>query len=155
MSLDEMLRDVASKGERLAANREAARPECIAAVRSLEKALVEALDGEKLRGLPILYDDDGGEFGRIYGARVRGKKIEGTLTDRPILVLREDGRLWMRGIGYASPAGDEDLLMEDVEDFPRAIEEVLRRHLAVVDQKIAKHERFLLLAEKIRSCMST
>lgn len=146
-------------GETLQKAQERARPACIAAVRKLESALVDALGGDKLKGLPLLDADETGK--KFFGARARGKTIEGQLKDAPILIVSEDGSLHMASakdhMGYrlwtSLPADDSELLVEDVEHVTKAVSEVLLRHLAVVAQRTARFERMAELAKKLESAL--
>ena len=161
MTLADLLEQTKEGGELLRDARERARPACIAAVRKLEAALVEALGGEKLRGLPVLWPDpmQGNPTGaeRYNAARARGKKnIERVLSEaKPVLVVSEDGHLKM-AVAFAAPnedvgpverpVEDAELLAEDVEDVASAVEEVLRRHLVSLGQRTGRYQRFLDLA---------
>lgn len=156
MTLAKLLEETKECGEMLRDAREKARPACIAAVRKLEAALVEALGGEKLKGLPLL-DESMGQ--RFYGARARGRRIDGKLGGKAVLVVGQDGNLRM---AYVSEAGgvedvgadDSELLVEDVEDVARAVEEVLRRHVELIGKSAARYEAFSALAKKLEAALA-
>ena len=162
MTLAKLLEQTRDGGELLREAREKARPACIAAVRKLEAALVEALDGEKLKGLPKL---DETERARFYAARARGKRIDERLTDKEVLVVAQDGRLHMASVRpevsgaflgspvESRPAADDELLAEDVEDVARAVEEVLGRHLALIAKSAERYERLADLARKLEAAL--
>jgi hypothetical protein len=155
VTLAKLLEQTKEGGAMLAAAREDARPACVAAVRKLEAALVAVLDGEKLRGLPVLHEGDA----RYCGARARGKRIDGTLGEKPTLVVNECGRLMFAVVpallhdAVERPAQDDELLAEDAEDVARAVEEALLRHAASVDQRTARFERLSALARRLSAAL--
>jgi hypothetical protein len=159
VTLAKLLEETKEGGEMLREARDRARPTCIAAVRKLEAALVEALGGDKLKGLPLLDDPTlrNARGSRFYGARARGKKIEGCLDDKPTLVVTQDGALRLAWIEHGetnSPAvNDAELLLEDVEDVARAVEEVLLRHVAQLSKAAARYDAFVELARKLESAL--
>lgn len=155
MSLDKLLADAKEGSERLADAIESARPACVEAVRAVEKALVEALAGERLKGLPVLA---GTEDNRFYAARIRGT-ITKRLYERPAMVVCSDGRF-----AVASAAGesgwetrevdDAELLAEDAESVPRAIVQVLGWHLERVARSAARYEELSRLAERLSQALA-
>jgi hypothetical protein len=154
MTLAKLLEETKEGGELLAAAREKARPECIAAVRALEAALLEALGGEALKGLPRLQNNPG-----VYGAPVRGKHRDVELDERPTLVVAASGRLTMARLIEDSgdveqrPVEDEELLAEDLEAVAQTFSVVLVRHLASVEKTTARYEGLSALAKKLEDAL--
>jgi hypothetical protein len=158
-----LLDQAREESERFRETQGRARTACVRAVRKLEETLREALGGEKLRGLPVLYEDTNVQF---YGARARGKKIDGTIGEKAILVIDGDGSLRMVKVArviadidraqmkaevVTSLVEDAELLVEDVEDVARAVEEVLRRHLAYIAKRSERYTRLATLAARLES----
>ena len=154
MTLAKLLEETKEGGELLAAARERARPECIAAVRQLEAALVEALGGEALKGLPRLQNNPG-----VYGASVRGKHRDVELDDRPMLVVVPSGRLHMARLSPDSDevvtraVDDDELLAEDVENVAQTFAVALVKHLASVEKTTARYAGLSALAKKLEDAL--
>lgn len=154
MTLAKLLEDARAGAEEMRAAQSDARAASVSAVRAVEAALVEALGGERLRGLPVLHRTP-----VFAGARARGRRIDGVLAEKHVLVLDEEGRLRMActgpdGVGVATrPADDSELLAEDVEDVARAAEEVLRRHVTLLAQKAARYRALVELAGKLEAAL--
>jgi hypothetical protein len=132
MSIDEVLAEAREAADRLAESREGARESAIAAIRALERRLVELLAGDHFRGMPSLV------FGRdFFAIRVRSPRDKrgDALVDqkKPVLVVADDGHLLMAevvgGVAVVREAEDGDLLIEDVEQFADAALVALRSHL--------------------------
>jgi hypothetical protein len=153
VTLAKLLEQTREGADALRAARDAARPACVQAVRKLEKALREALGGERLRGLPVL--DVTPEGRRVHGARARGKTIDGQLEHLDaVLVIMPDGTLYMACKTTSWPVADEELLVEDVEDVARSVEEVLRRHLSAIARTTARFAAMTALAEKLEAALT-
>lgn len=134
--LTELLADARERGDALVEARDEAFKVCFPAIRALEKALVDALDGEVLRGLPNLGAGSGGVV--FYAARVRGGRASEPLPTyaptKRVLVLRKDGRLAIArrvDLPGSELARDEELLAEDLAAFCALLLAVLKRHLDV------------------------
>lgn len=125
------------------------RSEACDAIRTLEEALVEALHGETLRGLPNL----GTGRSPMIGANLRGNHDgrvafprDGQEMGTPTVILRSNGRLavaWTaRMAGTTAPlfdfvyraAEDDDLRVEDLPSFLALLPKVLTDHLSRVER---------------------
>ena len=152
MTLAKLLEETKEGGELLASAREDARPKCIAAIRSLESALVEALGGEALKGLPRIASGS-----RFYAAHVRNRDPNRKLDERPVLVLPPSGRLsmaWDDGEGVAlRPALDEELLAEDLDAITKLCHEALAWHLQQIEKTTARYEGLSALAAKLEGAL--
>jgi hypothetical protein len=131
----------------LAAAREGAREAAVSAIRAVEGALVEALQGEHLRGLPNLGTSDR----RFYGLRVRSSDENAgeQLFSERVLVLTKEGRLalahWvLDGMSLdVKDARDEDLLAEDLEHVLRTTARAAAAHGIAIGRTT---DRFLRIA---------
>jgi hypothetical protein len=139
--------------------REGAREKAAQAIRALEHALVEALDGESLKGLR--------EIGVGYqAARVRGKDPFEELPEpkpfepegREVLVVTPSGTLAMVkryriGWGNERAAEDQDLLIEDVADLGRLFERILAEHIERARKSAETFSRLELLAIQVSEAL--
>lgn len=154
MTLSKLLESTKEGSRLLREASEDARPACVAAVRQMEAALVEALGGETLKGLPVLAGD-GPE--RFYGARARGR-LDKKLYEKPVLVICPDGRL--RVATFASErvtthdVDDAELLAEDVDAVARSLGQVLRQHLETAAKATARYEALGALARKLDEALA-
>lgn len=157
----ELLGAARRENEELRESQERARPACVRAVRKLEAALVEALDGEKLRGLPMLYFSPDKRL-RLFGARARGPEMDSRLPldGRSVMVFGEDGRLRMAlrdlvaNCYRVRPVEDSELLYEDVEDAGRVVAALLRVHVDSVRGRSEKYRRFEAMAERLEAAVA-
>ena len=146
-----------AQGRTIAA-RDEARETVIAAIRRLEEKLVDALDGEHLRGLPNL----GATRDRFYAIRVRSEGANATLsigTGEAPLVLTKEGVLafarWTfdaderRDCIVAPAAADQDFLLEDVEAVVRTVAWAIDAHVEQLGKTTEKLERIASLAADI------
>jgi hypothetical protein len=152
---------VAGASADLRAVREGARERAIVAVRALERRLVEALDGETLKGLR--------EIGPGYqAARVRGKDPYEELPEprefeqgREVLVVTSTGELEMASVSRrvlpwrveARPVADEDFLIEDVEALGVLFERVLSEHIERAKKSAEKFARLEELARQVSEAL--
>ncbi len=143
--------------------RERALPEAVKAVREMENALQEALDGEPLRGLRNL-----GGSASFYAARVRAKPDKKLPTpneakgERDFLCLDHTGKLviaWWDDVENNSvelqdrPAGDDDIRIGDVEDMLRALDWALPRHLEASARTARRYENITELSAQVQQLM--
>jgi hypothetical protein len=152
-AIPRLLEDTAAASAALRLTRERTRVSAVAAIRRLERALVEALDGETLKGLR--------EIAPGYSAaRVRGS--DDSLPEpktfeaygRSVLVVDATGDLVMatrRRVGgvCVRRATDEDLLLEDVESVARVFTRVLTEHVERARRSAEKFDALDVLARKI------
>lgn len=125
----------------LSAARHAARGPTIEAIRKLELAVIDALGGEQLRGLP---EHAAPGQPRFQAARVRGKP-DARIDGRPVLVLVTSGRLMMAsqqadGI-ECRPVTDDELVIDDLEALTRTIYAVTRDHVRRTDFGVRSYDR--------------
>jgi hypothetical protein len=141
--------------------REGAREKAVQAIRALEHALVEALDGENLKGLR--------EIGAGYqAARVRGQDPFEELPEpkpfesqgREVLVVTSSGTLAMARSCRAFRQGaaervaeDADLLIEDVQDLGRLFELILGEHIERARKSAETFSRLELLAIQVSEAL--
>jgi len=159
MTLAKLLAETEERSKLLREAAEDARPACVAAVRQMEASLVEALGGETLKGLPCLYGESAERF---YGARARGR-LDKKLYEKPVLVICPDGRLRVAQFVVAGPgvpegvltreAEDSELLVEDVEVVARAIDAVLKAHVAAAARTTARYDALVELAQKLEAAL--
>ncbi len=156
-----LLDDARSAVEVLTHERDGARTAATRAVRTLEAALVEALQGHALRGIKNL----GQGNAPIYAARVRGEpdtKLAwpaepDSLTES--LCIAANGSLVMiqcvtddqaHALDATSrPAQDADLLAEDVEALTRTLTTLLPRHIQAAERARERYQGIQALAERI------
>lgn len=155
-SLQSLLDEVSAATKSAQKSRSGARTAVIEAVRALETALQERLDGGSLRGLKNL----GHNRDPLYAARVRGKPDgrvrwpDTPLTSTETLVLSPKGQLQIavcrtdeRGDMYdieLRDAADEDITTEDLENFLRTLIDIVPRTVAYADKA---RDRYAALRE--------
>lgn len=158
MTLAKLLEQTEEGSKLLREAAEDARPACVAAVRQMEASLVEALGGETLKGLPCLYGESAERF---YGARARGR-LDKKLYEKPVLVICPDGVLRIAQVSEEAtcafrvevrPVEDSELLVEDVEVVARAIDAVLKAHVAAAAKTTARYDALVELARKIEAAL--
>lgn len=150
--------------ERLAASRDVARAEAVAAIRLLEEALAGALVPDRLRGLRPLCGGD------LYAVQVRRAVPDAPLEIpnavgevRESLVLTADGRLSIaraavgaRGAVYpvVRRVQDEELVAEDVERVSRAIVVAVSRHVEACERGEVRYEHLRGLARRVAAVVA-
>jgi hypothetical protein len=156
-ALPQLLEEVAIVSARTRQAKESAREKCVSAIRRLELALVEALDGESLRNLPNLaYPSD-----RFFALRVRSTSTDPL--DRDALVLLPSGMLAMAGrpphYVREEALDDSELLAEDVEFVAATVERALTLHLDGAEERVARStarfERLERLAERLHAVVDS
>lgn len=148
------LRDLRTQLEELADRRLLAREHVEAALAEIEKAVVEALDGERLR-LHSLH---------TQASAYRGVVLRGKFPDRRFdhgreqVLLRDDGHLvvaWLEADRVEDrPLRAEDL---DVEDLPMLVDRVLyalRHHTQKVDAMSGRYDEISLLAQRVSDAIA-
>jgi hypothetical protein len=161
LSVEDGLEGVRSGQDELAAAREEARERAVSAIRAVESALVEALQGEHLRGLPNL----GTAERRFYGVRVRssdenaGESVRYEERAVQTLIVAKDGQLAFARARAPDgedglvvvPARDEDLLAEDLEHVLRTVARVAAQHGVAVGRST---DRFLKISSAAARVLS-
>src|SRR5580704_11578514 len=144
--------------ERVAIARGDARERAILAIRAIEGALLEALEGEHLRGLLNLGD----RVEKFHGVRVRHGDAKATLSltsdERP-LVLGKEGLLVFARWAYGGEgrrdrieieaAQDDELLVEDLESMIRTVRAVVEGHVAALGRTSDKFRQIVGLADLV------
>jgi hypothetical protein len=146
----------------LTERRDRARGDAVRAIRLLERRLVEALGGYKLKGLPNLAPESEHAFNAI---RVRGKVSEALPMDgRAVLVLAEDGSIRM-AMRYEDgglcpkvfardwPARDADFVAEDLEPIAARILNALENHNAHASKTAARYAEVAMLSRRITGAL--
>lgn len=124
----------------LATRREDARRESVRVIRAIEAKTVEALNGERLRGLPNI----GTRSDPFYAARVlpAGKVGRMPKDSRSVLAVGVDGRLIVvasvRGSIEFGTVSDDELVSEDLAPYTRLVANLLERHALLSDRRIGQ-----------------
>jgi hypothetical protein len=147
----------------IAQARAEAVPEATRAVREVETALQEALDGEPLRGLRNL-----GGSASFYAARVRAKadkKLPGPNErkgERDWLCLSPKGELiiaWWEDVEDDEVelrdrlATDDELRVDDVEALLKTLQWILPRHIDAAERAKARYTKAVALSTRINEIM--
>lgn len=156
-AMPKLFERVSDASGQLRAVREDAREKAVRAIRALERALVDALDGELLKGLREIRPG-------YQAARVRGKDPFEELPQpkpfenegREVLVLESNGHLCMSCAGrnlrhsvVSRLADDADLLVEDVENLGRLYERILAEHIERARRSAETFDRYAALAAQV------
>jgi len=149
----------------VAQTRDDLRPKAVAAVREIEAALLEALNGEPLRGLRNL-----GGSAMFVAARVRGKpnkKLPGPNAqkgERDWLCLNAKGQLviaWWEDVNddeveiRERPVRDDELIASDVEDLLTTIQYVLPQHIERAVRAKARYDKAAALVERVNVVLAS
>ncbi|HEX7095665.1 MAG TPA: hypothetical protein VF183_07265 [Acidimicrobiales bacterium] len=145
------------------------RREAIAAIRALERAVIDALAGQTLRGLPNL----GTGSSPFLGANVRGATYtqrvpfpgDAQIEGNPVLVLRPDARLAMAWTVRSATTGrfdfvhhgaeDDNLLVEDLTALVTLLPKVLTEHLVKAERTQAGWAATRTLAHRVLDLVSS
>jgi len=136
----------------LADEREKAREKSVRAMRAIEKRVRQALQGDRLRGIPNI----GTRALPMYAHRVtsaRNNAGKMPIGGREVLVVAADGSL---NAGSLTPRGpvmrpvdDDELVFEDLEAYARVITDLLERHAALTAERADIASGTKTLAETI------
>lgn len=156
--LDHAIHRTATVSTVLSERRMKARTVSIQAIRALEAKLVEALGGEKIRGMPNLT----GAGEPLHAVRLNWSPRHGAGAHIPhdgreVLVLANDGRLRVARRQLSTTKSqvilrdplDEELILEDLEPFMRVVQECLERHIASTERRIEAFSKVENLARRI------
>lgn len=125
----------------------------VAAIRALEKRLVQALEGDRLRGVPNLGRRNGKPLRALRLGTKRTTEVRGLGHEHEVLALSNQGRLVMVRLVGQEPeqraAFDDELVIEDLEGFCRVVREALERHLSLTGQRVDALHRMGRLATKL------
>ena len=149
--------------------RERARVEAIAAIRAMERALLDALAGETLKGIRDIAPGYAAARVRSVGRNDVSIPYEplpeprpGFSVGREVLVVTAYGRLDMAHtlrvdqgsivVGHR-PADDPDLLIEDVEHLARLFAELLGEHVARARKTAERFGHLDAIAQRISAAL--
>lgn len=151
------LRDLRAQLDELAERRLLAREHVEAALAEIERAVVEALGGERLR-LHSLH---------TQASAYRGVVLRGKFPDRRFdrdrhssqVVLRDDGHMVLAWIVENDEVFDRPLRADDLdaEDLPLLVERVLyalQHHTRRVDAGIGRYDEISLLAQRVQDAIA-
>jgi hypothetical protein len=152
--LDDLLRQTSEAGEAVALKRAEASESVVNVIRTLERKLIDALDGECLRGLVSLAGAPGGRD-RFYGAQLVSNNIDLPLNDRAVLCVDKSGEFVIArrfdGVPYwaARPVMDLEIRVEWLGLVTQSLQKVLERHIARSARTEANYRATAELAEKL------
>jgi hypothetical protein len=163
---DVLLGQARSAGSVLAHGRSEARTAAARAIYALEQALVEALQGQALRGLKNL----GQGNAPFYAARVRGEpdtKLAWPAEPESVaesLCILPGGQLAMVACAtddraacldpVTRPVTENDLLAEDVEALALKLATILPRHIAAAERARERYAKLHALAERVEQILN-
>jgi len=163
---DKLLEQAAAASRATAQERSDAKAAAQDAVRRLETALTEVLEGEPLRGMRNL----AGGNAPLYAARLRGDpdaKLAWPNEPDAVsesLVLLPNGQL---AVAQCATDGrrlldvevrdlfDTDIRAEDAEAFTRTLAVVLRRHIEASKKAQVRYARVQTFADQVRRILVT
>jgi len=147
----------------LARAKEASRADAIVAITGLEEGLREALEGEKLKGLPNIAHSSSAPY---RGAQVRTKRLNDPLPrpahgqewGREALVMNMDGVLALTrassdGAIEERVADASDLRAEDLVDVAEAIVTLVDVHCQAAARRAGQYKRLRRLAGAINRAL--
>ncbi len=142
--LEQQMQTAEDVSKNLQEDRLTARSNAVIAIRLIEDRLVEALSGERLRGLPNL-----NKSAPYFAARVRSKPAQLLEDDRWTLVLDDSGMLMMAAKDCSTAAKDEDLLAEDLEKFTRVVKTALDGHISACTRSAKSYAKCTRLSSLV------
>lgn len=168
MTLPKVLEDAGAASEELRSARSRARAEALAAIHEMEGALLEALDGETLKGVREIVPGYAAVRARAFGAKEKNlaeplpEPKPGELFGRWVLVVSDRGTLEMartyRKVGRlgveSRQAEDEDLLIEDVEHLATLFAKLLGEHVERSRRSAARFGRLEGIARSISAALA-
>jgi hypothetical protein len=165
---EELIDDVAFASTHLRSLRERARVLAIAAVRGMERSLVDALEGETLKGLREVVPGYRAARARSTSKRDEYSPFEplpepkaGQEHGREVLVVTADGVLEMaRSVrrdrhfwAESRRAEDADLVVEDVEHLARLFPRLLADHIEHSRRTSIRFMRLEDVAQRISAAL--
>jgi hypothetical protein len=157
-----LLKQAAHASEHTTQARNDARARALRVVHELERRTVEAVKGDKLRGLTNIAPTGSPPF---HGARVHGSPRFGIDTYLPpdgsaVLCIDRDGRLVMvRTTGgltngwQAFPVRDDELRAEDMKPYVQTLTLVLQRHVAYAGRRAESYARVAQMAAQVATAL--
>ena len=144
--------------DKLSERRMTARKITIPTIRAIEKKIVDALSGERFRGMPNLHP----RGTPLHAMRINAWSRHGAggfLPDdgREVLVLTSEGKL---SVACAAPHGllvrpvlDDELLSEDLEAVTRVVQEAIEKHVALAEKRASNLSKIEDLARRINEAL--
>lgn len=155
-NLDDLLRQTYEAGEAVALTRAEASESVVNVLRTLERKLIDVLDGECLRGLaPLASSPAHTGRDRFYGAQLVSQHVDTPLGERQVLCVDKHGVFVMarrfQGVPFwsARPVVDLELRVEWLGSVTKALQIVLERHIARSARTEATYRATAELAEKL------
>jgi len=150
------LRELHEQLRELCERRLLAREHVEAALSELQRAIVEALDGERLR-LHQLHTRDTPYRGVVLRGKFPDRKFDADKHPNQ-LVLREDGHFVMAWLDVGDDIADRALRADDLdaEDLPQLVERILyalQHHMARIDAAVARYQEVGALAQRISDAL--
>jgi hypothetical protein len=166
----ELLDAVGVKGEELRRRIASARSLALTAVLGVQNRVLSALAGQRIRGLPNLVPDLN-RNPKFIAARVRGgydEPLPALSRDngpgREVLCISDEGVLIMAYRLYNPIACKEfvsyrwivedDIRVEDVQDYARAMSRVLSTHVAECERLSVRFDEVATIAQKLQAVAS-
>jgi hypothetical protein len=151
------LRDLRAQLDELAERRLLAREHVEAALAEIERAVVEALGGERLR-LHSLHTQASAYRGVVLRGKFPDRRFDRDRHPSQILI-RDDGRMVVAWIDVADEVEDRPLRAEDLdaEDLPLLVERVLyalKYHSGRVDAQSWRYAEISLLAQRVQDALA-
>ena len=143
--MDDLVERTGALRASIVGTRTEVRARSIEVLRTLERAVREALAGDTLRGMRSLLPADCTPFraAAVYGTRDHGVDSFLSALGKPMLVWTKQGELhsaWKVGREAASRAvTDDELTAQDLEAATVALETVLMRHLEHSDDTLRSY----------------
>jgi hypothetical protein len=159
-NMDELFRRTRQASESVAEDRATAAASTVNVLRELERRLVDALDGDSLRGLSNIctYQGSGRDRSheRFYAAQLAVPDIDMQLpVHKDVLCVDKHGRFVLARRVSVAPfwesraTVDADLRAEWLEAVTQALQAVLTRHLERTERTAKNYRQTAELAEKL------
>ena len=160
--LDDLLQQTYRASEGVALMRATASESVVNAIRTFERKLREALDGDSLRGLANLAGAPslGGVRDRFYGAQLSAPNVDLPLVYKAVLCVDKHGSFVMTraldGDPYweSRPVLDHELRAEWFEQITRSLQVVLERHIARSSRTEANYRATAEFAERLAAAVA-
>ena len=152
------LEAVSTASAKISVARTTAKIETIELLRGFERAVQEALVGDKLRGMKSLLPSECVSFqAAAIGTGKHGINTFLPMDGRPMLVWTKRGELHVatrRGRSAESrPIRDDELMAQDLDPVMRALDEVLLRHLEHAEESLRSYRAVLDLASRLSGAL--
>jgi hypothetical protein len=157
IGIESTLVDVRERLARLEEAREHAHDRVVLAVRAIEQRLTQALDGDILRGLPVIALPKFRAAAVVPASCRYGVATHVPHDGRELLVVSNRGHLAMvrreGGELVCRACLDLDIRIEDLTDVARTVALVAERHVERCDRTAARWAEFGALAARLHSIL--